>query len=124
MLFDCCNISWDGRQDWLGLASHWVKVVCMYVYGSTLTRICASRVRRICSPVTRLFCSGGSFFWSATKNDINTSIPAVRDEHVVVTEKVDGANIGFSLSGDRSSGPPRVLLSPVHAVRARAPLAD
>ncbi|TBU48279.1 ATP dependent DNA ligase [Dichomitus squalens] len=39
---------------------------------------------------------------SATTDDIVSNIPDVGDGHVVITEKVDGANMGFSLSADRT----------------------
>lgn len=39
---------------------------------------------------------------SATSDDIVSSIPSADNAHVVVAEKVDGANMGFSLSADRT----------------------
>ena len=40
---------------------------------------------------------------SATDDDVVSAIPSLsNDTHVVITEKVDGANMGFSLSADRT----------------------
>ncbi|KAI0801413.1 hypothetical protein C8Q74DRAFT_1241882 [Fomes fomentarius] len=155
VLLDCCNVSRNGRKDWLGLASHWVKSpVCVWFdYDKDL---CISRaqnraghptlppgnrvrnamnqmqstfvqptlqegfktivtirslaaaeelVSRLSPPVTLLKFPRTAHIinlGSATSDDIVTSIPAVGDAHVVITEKVDGANMGFSLSADRT----------------------
>ena len=39
---------------------------------------------------------------AATPDDIVSPLPSNTDTHVVITEKVDGANTGFSLSADRT----------------------
>jgi atypical dual specificity phosphatase len=40
---------------------------------------------------------------AATSDDIHTDVSSLKIEgHVVITEKIDGANMGFSLSSDRS----------------------
>jgi atypical dual specificity phosphatase len=38
---------------------------------------------------------------ATSDDDIVTNLPSLSDRHVVITEKVDGSNMGFSLSSDR-----------------------
>ncbi|KAI0756125.1 ATP dependent DNA ligase [Daedaleopsis nitida] len=160
VLLDCCNVSRDGRKQWLALAAHWAQSpVC--VWFDYERELCVSRaqnrpghptlppgnrvrnamdqmrgafvrpeqkegfkailvvrsfaaaeelVSRLSPPITlfkfprtpHLLDLG-----SATSDDIVTSIPAlgggdVDGARVMVTEKVDGANMGFSLSADRT----------------------
>ncbi|KAI0352276.1 ATP dependent DNA ligase [Trametes cingulata] len=156
VLLDLCNVSREGRKEWLALASHRATApVCIWFdYNAEL---CLSRAQNRAGHPTlppgnrvrnavdqmrgafvppalaegfkaiafvRSFAAADKLvallsppvellkfprtphlldLGSMTSDDVVVNeIPVVSDGNVVITEKVDGANMGFSLSADRS----------------------